>query len=789
MRHKRNKGMVIAIGIFLTIVAIYIKFQGSNICINEVCTKNLTVYTCDDGMYPDGYVELYNKGDKEVDISGWYISNQGRKFPEQQKNNIEKVSIKPHDYLVLPINEDKKGIQSEVILENICESITFSLYNAEGILMDNIKLPVLSVDISYGRDRDGASGLNALKGTPGSSNNGAEQVQVPELDDPVFSAESGFYENAFSLELSAEKGNDIYYTLDGSVPSNKSIHYDNPIVIEDVSKKENKLSNRRDMSALEYPLPETPVDKGTIIRAVAYNKQGKRSEVVTKTYFVGKRMQQNYGNELGVVSIVADPEDLVGYENGIMVLGEKYDIFLTQLGKTPTDKQDYHIEANFSQRGRIAERNVEFFYFEEGNLELQQSVGIRIRGQSSSVGPQKGFGIFPREMYDGKKNLEYDIFKNSCYASKAVLKNSNSILRDGFFNDLLQDRSMPKLYYCPVSLFINGEYWGLYMLSEKYDTSYFQNHYGVDKDSVVIYKNGKIEYSNEKDKGRYKEEIQDIIETAANTDLSIQANYDELCQRIDIESFIEYYCTLIYMDAEDNAETYNVLMWKAVSTNEGTPYADNKWRWCLYDLDTSLIDYTRDNMSQEIREDRPAYFEHYLLNGLLNNDKFRIQFINTFMDMMNFNFAVDDTVPLYVEKATKLCKAVELQGIRFPDKKKSWFAEVEKDIHFLKNRKEYVIKYLQEYFGLGTLANVEVEADKGIREIKVNTATIALQEKKVTMQYFPGLPIRLTGVVNEGYQFEGWIISQDGKESIKCDETVEIVPGSDIKIKIISHDY
>ena len=51
------------------------------------------------------------------------------------------------------------------------------------------------------------------------------------VEDPVFSVKSGFYNEAFQLELSATPGADIRYTLDGTDPTETSTEYTGAITI------------------------------------------------------------------------------------------------------------------------------------------------------------------------------------------------------------------------------------------------------------------------------------------------------------------------------------------------------------------------------------------------------------------------------------------------------------------------------------------------------------------------------------------------------------------------------
>ena len=97
------------------------------------------------------------------------------------------------------------------------------------------------------------------------------------VSDPVFSYESGMYENNIQLTITAGGGTEVYYTLDGSEPDINSIKYTGPIEIDDVSKTDNKWSDM-DTGLITgrkiYNKPTMKVDKCTIIRAVANTPNG-----------------------------------------------------------------------------------------------------------------------------------------------------------------------------------------------------------------------------------------------------------------------------------------------------------------------------------------------------------------------------------------------------------------------------------------------------------------------------------------------------------------------------------
>ena len=187
--------------------------------------------------------------------------------------------------------------------------------------------------------------LAALTSCTGSKNDpapssAAEPVETvseadtdnPEPDVPFdaegmhFSVRSGFYDAAFHLAVSAPEGSEIFYTLDGSTPDSGSIRYTEPILIGDRSPEENTLSM---MKGIAQPLdeetdflPKAPVDKATVVRAIAVDQNGVQSGVVSNTYFVGYSEKAKYYQDMKIISLITDADCLFDYETGIYMIGK-----------------------------------------------------------------------------------------------------------------------------------------------------------------------------------------------------------------------------------------------------------------------------------------------------------------------------------------------------------------------------------------------------------------------------------------------------------------------------------
>ena len=176
---------------------------------------------------------------------------------------------------------------------------------------------------------------------------------------PAFSKPSGFYDDPFELTVLTEEGLSVYFTLDGSTPDETDSLYAEPLTIRDVSEEPNMLSARTDIwpSGIrgEIMAPPSPVDKATVIRAVAVDGEGNRSDVSTAVFFVGFQDKSFFYDEFTVVSLILDEGDLFDDARGIYVLGDAYKEWRDS-GDYDPDLSDWRIPATFMNHGRVWER-------------------------------------------------------------------------------------------------------------------------------------------------------------------------------------------------------------------------------------------------------------------------------------------------------------------------------------------------------------------------------------------------------------------------------------------------
>lgn len=612
----------------------------TSVTVNEICTKN-TEYAASDGNFYD-WIELYNSGKESADISGWGLSDKEKEpyryvFPQG-------TSIPAEGRLVVFCDSDAALNNNSIAPFGLSASgETIVLTDKEGNTAHTVEAGALAANTSYGQYPDGSGEFYTLDCTPDKANCAPEGQAAVHL--PVFSSDSGFYDSSFSLTLTADEGCTVYYTTDGSDPTPESTLYEEPITVKDMSDTENRLSARTDITPNRAEAPNSEVDKAAVIRAVAVDSEGRVSEAVTKTYFIGKT-NSGYYPEMKVVSLVTDPDNLFDNEKGIYCLGKEYETSKQKGGNA------WEIPANYNMKGKEWERPASFTLFDNGEKVVEQTVGIRIKGNYSRCLAQKSFNIYTRQDY-GTPEFDYDFFSGTATKAKngkAIKKYEGIVLRNGgndnstaFFRDsinqkLITDRSFGYQASTECVLFIDGEYWGTYQLLEKIDRSYVSSHYGVKKSDVAMIKNGELDDGSEQDLQDWSQLVKDISDK--------KLSYEEICSKIDMQSFIDYFAAQIYW-ANGDWPKRNYIFWRSDAIDEENPYADGKWRPILFDTESgqglygsSDKSFSADSFSR-LRSSSDELSK--MFTSLQSFDDFRMEFSRTMMDMANNNFTTEKT--------------------------------------------------------------------------------------------------------------------------------------------------
>lgn len=480
---------------------------------------------------------------------------------------------------------------------------------------------------------------------------------------PGFSAESGFYPEAFQLTLTVPEGCRVYYTLDSTTPDENSLCYSGPILISNASENENTFSMLNGMSTRNWAkAPDFLIDKCTVVRAVAIPEKPEAntvSQVVTKSYFVG--FPRNHFMPCGVISIVTDPKNLFDSTTGIYVTGDPLVEYLAT-SEDPESLRWAYWPANYRQRGKEWERSASITFWDaEGGMQLSKEIGIRIQGGWSRAYVPKSLNLFAREEYDGNGQFEYDFFGTGCSLEAMTLSAGGT----GFitrFNDYLMSQRAQGLdfgvqSFRPYVLFLDGEYWGFYWLTEKYDARYLQQTYQLDDaQDVIIIKASALEAGYEEDLSVYKQ----MVQFFANHDLSDPDNYQKACELIDLDSFLDYYATMIYIGRMKDWPNFNESLWRTRYTSE-EPYADGKWRWLLFDCNSFCM--TEDLITHDTLE--WVLQESTLFRSLWQNPSFREDFETRILEIADRYFEAEQMLQFSQEYKQTMTDALCKTWTRF----------------------------------------------------------------------------------------------------------------------------
>lgn len=534
---------------------------------------------------------------------------------------------------------------------------------------------------------------------------GEEQPQQEvELPAVTMSAQSGVYAEEFSLELSAD-GAEILYTLDGSDPavSSSAEVYSEPVVIGDRSGSKNVVSDVDTVQiagsfnevnsekngficTIEEP-DDSAVDKCTVVRAVTRLPDGSFGKECSATYFIGTAEEhiqglakscEAAGAPLAVISLAMNYDDLFGSENGIYVKGDIFEKsleqYLAEEKKVREGETARSLDANYKQKGREWERTAAMSMLEmhpDGTQEvLNQLCGVRIQGNYSRSDLQKGFRLYARSDY-GKKNFSYPVFGEDYLddSGEVMDKFKTLVLRAGGncaflakFNDtywqsLCAELNVETKRSRPCVVYLNGEYWGLYVLEEDYTDDRMEELHGVNKDDVVIYKGDgeALELGYKLDEGTlpdgvtdeswYFRELLDFFRS--HTDLKSDEDYAEFEKLVDVGSVMDYFAVEVWINNKWDWPGKNWSMWRTVSS-DGEGYADGRWRFLLYDVEFGGVCGENEASTNTIKDDNckplglldmdtdnPAVL---CFAYLMTNDAFRAEYCEKLTNMADATF-------------------------------------------------------------------------------------------------------------------------------------------------------
>lgn len=704
---KRNRLLLIHFW-FLAVLCTLATSGQAQVFINEVCSKNVQSFIDSDGDSPD-WIELYNAGSEAVDLSGYFISDNEEKL---EKWSIENAQIDAGGYLLI-LASGKDRIDSEYHtnfkISSDGETVAFS--DPEGELIHRLVVPLLRSDHSIGYyQEEPLTPVIFESPTPGTSNNISPSDGY--TADPEFMEDEAFFSASAHLTIKhIDPDAELYYTLNGGIPSKASERYIDTIQI----------------------------DTTTVVRVRAYSDGRIPSNAVTQTFFIRDR------SPLAIFSLSTNPGSLWDQDTGIYVFGPNADSFHPYSG------------ANFWNEW---ERQIHLeMFLPNGDLAFSEDLGVRMHGGGQARTRQaRPFRILAKQEF-GASEVEFKVFEDKPMESydRLVLRNSGSDFNKAHFRDGVIQRLMIEdeldidlLAYRPVILYLNARYWGVYNLRERYDDAYIHGNHPeigdlptdiLEQDFEVI--NGDSLW------------MRDLWNHVIDNDMADDQLFARVIEQMDLSNVADYFIAETYLNNRDWPNN-NLRYWR--------PRSDTgQWRYMLFDLDVSLnkenwANQEVDNLKLTL--DLAEYDSPHamLLENLLENEGWRHYFISRYADLINTTFRperfqqeVDEVVDILDGEMPRHFK-------RWPTYESGmsyWYEEIEKVRTFVDLRPFYARKYVQQHFELENQVELQLNVSPpGAGTIKVNTVT----PKSLPWDgiYYNGVPVTLTIEPAAGYNFSYW---------------------------------
>lgn len=658
-----------------------LKTYGQDLNINEFLAINEQSMLDEDGDHSD-WIELYNQSDSQVDLSGWFLSDDEA---DRFKWRINEAEIEAQGYkLIFASSKDRKGpgeLHSNFKISSSGEALL--LTNPMGVLVDNIEATALLEDVSYGSYVDGDKENRTLfsPASPGASNDQGSSFSA-DMDLLFLSHEAGFYDSEFPLEIASSQGLEIRFTLDGSDPLPSSSLFTGSLVIEDLTGNEDVLALVN--TGAGWSAPAQTVEKATVVKAASFFQSFRRSPILTASYFISQRMDQNYAG-LPVISLSTHYDSLFSADRGIYVPGNSY---------LETDALS---TGNFIFRGEEWEREMHLEYFDASHVRVfEQTIGARIHGKSTRSLPQKSLRLYAREEY-GASHFTYPFFPDKDIETfKRVLLRSpasdygNTMFRDELCTELVKDMDMDIMATQMCIVFINGTYWGVHTIRERIDEHYIAGNYHLNPDSVnLLSLSGVQEAGTAMDFGT-------LMDFVVSHDLSEQEAFDHVSDEIDLNNLIDYFIAEVYF-ANVDWPFVNIRYWKSQEE-------EARWRWIFHDCDRCMLQQEFDHMDNFIEEisltgNEPEWATT-LFHHLLNNDGFRYEFLQRFIFHLSTTFSADRVLAKIDEMEDSYEPLMAEHNNRWnqPGSVLFWKESVDKMRAFVIRRPAVMTQQLLEYF-------------------------------------------------------------------------------------------
>lgn len=736
--------------------ASWITNANSEVRISEIMTNNVATVLSETYNY-DGYVEFYNDG-SSFNLKGWKVTSV-KEGKEDWTVTLDSSHNLPKGYsLLFFADKEISSTTASKMKSNYAGSVGGKLSTDEGSSI-TFEKDGKKIQLEYNQQYPHISYCTDgyMIPTPGAENNKLVTPITNRVAAPtVKTGKPGLYQEEVSVELECQtSGAKIYYTTNGDIPTEKSSVYSGAIKI----------------------------NKPTSLRARAYKDGMLYSEIMTGSYILPDEWHNNCVNNadpLPVVSITANYKDINDEMIGIYVVGKN--------GKLGCEKV-----ANYNQDWM---RSANFEYFLNGECVDNQEVEIGVYGGCTRVHVGKSLKIKANKR-SGKNKMNYTSFFPSRpykkYKSLALRNGGNGYQftqprwRDMYIQSLTEGMDIDRQLAQPVAFYLNGEFYGMFFITERTNEDYLYHNYGLDEDEIDMFTMS----------GSYQ------LEAGTTDALNKMLNYvkksyndadfyDKLDNMIDINEYMNYQIIEQYVGNTDWV-TNNLKIWRK---RDG-----GKFRWILFDtdfglsprataVDTNMIDFTARNLKTS------SSTAQCIMQAVLKNEDLRWRFLDQYLDCLENQFT-DERIETNWDSLWKMSEyemCATMSHTRFldcPAEFASYQSDCETMRQFAKDRRPIIVKQLKKEYELGdNQTNVKIRAVFPNNEEPIFNFLINKRELngiKYDTKRYANSRIKIEPEAPYGYKLSRWEMNNEmikdanGKKYIE-DYFTTTVKSSEVKI-------
>ena len=722
-----------------------IELSSKDIHLSEVCVSDLDMNL--DASYNYGsWIELYNSSNKFMKLDGLYVTDD--------KANLKKAKvigaggdgtniINPLNFACVEFDHyDAVFAPTMVNFKLAYEGGTIYVTDGEHVI-DSVAYPQAIARTSYAR----TLGTDVWRRCNYPTKYGYYRSDYDyfyaseQVDASVFSEPGGFFTGTKEVALHVPEGCQVYYSLDGIVPT---------IFSKNVISKDTVFS----------------LTNTTVFRAIAYKKGFLHSDVVTRSYI---KKDKRY--VFPVINIVTDQANMTSSDRGIFVKG-----YNGRPGNGSDDACNWNMDWD---------RPVNFEYITaDGEYALSQEVDMSACGGWSRGWTPHSFKLKANKYYMGLKTMDYPFFsaKPNIRHKALQIRNGGNDTQCKFIDPSIQEivrrsgLAVNTQSWQPVHVFFNGKYQYVLNMREPNNKHFAFSNYGYDTDEVD-------QFEMSPDSGYVqKEGTPDVYNHWY--DLSVNAAdpavFKEISDIVDMDEFINYMAVELFLGNRDWPQN-NVKAFRSVN--------DGKFHFVLFDLDQtnelsespfSAFEKKRNYTFDQLRGDYRTPWnsgDHIkqeiklvtIFLNMLNNDDFRRQFIDTYCVVAGSVFSSKYTNPILDEMRKTMNSGLSLDGISCDNsysRVKSFFSSEKNN-----NRLTQLKGYSKMKISKERTANLTTN---------IPEARLFLNNVEIPYSYYSGKvfdDVTITTSAPEGYKFLGWSMFKDG-EILYTDLSVKLTKSS-----------